>query len=283
MTESFGRYLQRERRMRDVPLERIAEETKINLSLLEALEGDRHENLPSPAIVKGFLRAYAQVLGLSGDALVLRYESFLETVVPDHPGVAFARRKLPRKPIRLGPVGWLLFLIVALGVGLHLRSVERTGAPLKEEASPEPEAPEAVVYRKNYLRDLERSAPPGTPPWLAATSPDREGPPGDGLNLLLQAAAPAKLRVILDGGRVETIALLPGQAVIRYALRGAVIETESPGRVSVQVNGEPVSFGPLHPGPGRIVLRAGEGAVPDDPAPIPPPPSTPLPALSLTD
>jgi cytoskeleton protein RodZ len=279
MAESFGRYLQRERRMRDVPLERIAQITKINLSMLEALENDRLEDLPSPAIVKGFLRAYAQVLGLAGGALVLRYESLLESLPHDR---GSARRAAALKPRRLGPLGWILFLILALGVGLHLRDLRRADSP-REETAPEARAPETIVYRKNYLRDLETSAAPGTPPRVAVGYPDPLGPPGEGLNLRLEAEAPARLRVILDSGHAETIALAPGQTVVRHAFRGAVIETEHPEWVSVGVNGRDVPFFLSRSGAGRLVLDAGEGPIPEDPAPVPSPPSTPLPDLSLPD
>ncbi len=279
MPESFGRYLQRERRMRDVPLERIAQETKINLSMLEALESDRLEALPSPAIVKGFLRAYARVLGLAGDALVLRYESLLESL--PH-GRGAARGAPAPKTRRLGPLGWILFLTLALGVGLHLRDLRRSDAP-REEAAPEAEAPATIVYRKNYLRDLETSAAPGTPPRVAVGYPDPLGPPGEGLNLLLEADASAELRVILDSGRAETIALAPGQTVIRYAFRDAVIETDRPERVSVRLNGRDVPFTSDRPGPARLVLGAGKDRIPEDPAPVATPPSTPLPDLSFPD
>ena len=83
MSESFGRYLKRERKLREIPLEEIARETKIKVGLLRALEDDRIEELPSPAIVKGFLRAYARMLGLSANDLQLRYQAFLEEVAPD--------------------------------------------------------------------------------------------------------------------------------------------------------------------------------------------------------
>jgi hypothetical protein len=167
-------------------------------------------------------------------------------------------------------------------VGLHLRGLRRTDAP-QEETAREAEAPETIVYRKNYLRDLESSAAPGTPPRVAASHPDPQGPPGEGLNLRLEAGAPAELRVILDSGRAETIALAPGQTVIRHAFRGAVIETEHPARVSVRVNGRDVPFTSDRPGPARLVLGAGEGGIPEDPAPVPNPPSTPLPDLFLPD
>ena len=83
MPESFGRYLKRERQLREITLEQIAVETKIKIGLLRALEDDRIEALPSPAIVKGFLRAYARSLGLSANDLQLRYQSFLEEVAPE--------------------------------------------------------------------------------------------------------------------------------------------------------------------------------------------------------
>ncbi len=101
MPESLGRYIRRERQMRDVSLEQITRETKIKLSILEALEDDRFDALPSPAIIKGFLRSYAQIVGLSGQSLVLRYESVLEEQGESAKGLLSTRPRPPCDRTRL--------------------------------------------------------------------------------------------------------------------------------------------------------------------------------------
>ena len=52
----------------------VAARTKISLSLLAALESGNAERLPERIFVTNYVRAYAQVIGLSPEEAVLRYE-----------------------------------------------------------------------------------------------------------------------------------------------------------------------------------------------------------------
>jgi len=67
---SFGERLKREREMRGVSLEEIAESTKIGKRNLLALETEEFDKLPGGIFNKGFVRAYAKYLGLDEDQAV---------------------------------------------------------------------------------------------------------------------------------------------------------------------------------------------------------------------
>jgi len=67
---SFGERLKREREMRGVSLEEIAESTKIGKRNLLALETEEFNKLPGGIFNKGFVRAYAKYLGLDEDQAV---------------------------------------------------------------------------------------------------------------------------------------------------------------------------------------------------------------------
>src|SRR3954464_11632508 len=67
---SFGERLKREREMRNVSLEEIAESTKIGKRNLEALETEDFDKLPGGIFNKGVVRAYAKYLGLDEDQAV---------------------------------------------------------------------------------------------------------------------------------------------------------------------------------------------------------------------
>ena len=54
-------------------LEDVETALRIRLSLLEAIEGGRFEDLPGPAYAVGFVRAYADHLGLDRDEVVARF------------------------------------------------------------------------------------------------------------------------------------------------------------------------------------------------------------------
>jgi cytoskeletal protein RodZ len=66
---SFGETLRRERELRQISLREIAEATKINLRYLDALERDDFRHLPGGVFNKGFVRAYAQFIGIDPETM----------------------------------------------------------------------------------------------------------------------------------------------------------------------------------------------------------------------
>jgi len=70
---SFGETLRRERELRQISLREISEATKINLRYLDALERDDFRHLPGGVFNKGFVRAYAQFIGIDPETMVMAY------------------------------------------------------------------------------------------------------------------------------------------------------------------------------------------------------------------
>src|SRR4051812_1618271 len=70
---SFGDKLKREREMRAITLEEIAEATKIGTRSLRALEEEHFDQLPGGIFNKGFVRAYAKFLGIDEEQAVADY------------------------------------------------------------------------------------------------------------------------------------------------------------------------------------------------------------------
>src|SRR5208337_3598421 len=70
---SFGEKLKLEREKRKISLEQISSSTKIGTRMLQALEEDKFSQLPGGIFNKGFVRAYARVLGLDEDQTVADY------------------------------------------------------------------------------------------------------------------------------------------------------------------------------------------------------------------
>lgn len=71
---SFGRLLRREREVRDVSLEEIAEASRIGVRYLRALEEERWGVLPGDVYVRNYIKAYAEYLGLDPERLLTEYE-----------------------------------------------------------------------------------------------------------------------------------------------------------------------------------------------------------------
>jgi GAF domain-containing protein len=70
MPESFGARLRQQRERQQIALTSIAEQTKIGLSLLEALERDDLSHWPAGIFRRSFIRAYARSIGLEPDVVV---------------------------------------------------------------------------------------------------------------------------------------------------------------------------------------------------------------------
>src|SRR4029077_12592998 len=79
LPESFGARLRQRRERQHIALSTIAEQTKIKVSLLEALERDDVSHWPSGIFRRAFIRAYAHAIGLEPDVIV---REFLE-IYPD--------------------------------------------------------------------------------------------------------------------------------------------------------------------------------------------------------
>lgn len=55
----------------------VAAQLHLQASIVESLEADDYEKLPSPVFIQGYLRNYARLLGLSEDAVVASYQRLL--------------------------------------------------------------------------------------------------------------------------------------------------------------------------------------------------------------
>src|SRR2546425_558030 len=71
--ESIGDILREARHAKQASLEDAARSTKIKLEILERLEADEFSALAAPMYTKGFLKLYAEFLGLDASAIVDAY------------------------------------------------------------------------------------------------------------------------------------------------------------------------------------------------------------------
>src|SRR5262245_8016915 len=104
---------------------------------LQALEEERWELLPGDAYVKGFLRTYADYLGLDGSLYVDEYNSRFA-----HPEEAVIVPERFARPVRLRRRGGLLRPAVAIGalvaivVGLAAWQLSGSGSPSSAPSGP---------------------------------------------------------------------------------------------------------------------------------------------------
>jgi transcriptional regulator with XRE-family HTH domain len=74
MVDGLGEFLRRERELRHISLDDVAERTKISRRYLEAIEEEQYDRLPGETFVRGFIRSYAQAVGLDPEDTLLIYD-----------------------------------------------------------------------------------------------------------------------------------------------------------------------------------------------------------------
>ena len=99
---SIGEALRRERLRRNLDLEQVSKETKINIKLLEAIEAEEFSKLPGGVFAKSFVRQYARLLGLDEDEMVAELQRSIQpapTAAPEeYSAPPPAPIELPRVP-----------------------------------------------------------------------------------------------------------------------------------------------------------------------------------------
>ncbi|MFZ5823059.1 MAG: helix-turn-helix domain-containing protein [Bacillota bacterium] len=137
--EEIGRRLQAARLAKGFTLQNVEDETRIRKKYIEALENGRTAVIPGEVYVKGFLRTYANHLGLDGEALVEEYKALTaakESPVAEgakEPGAAAdASEEIPKAPDRPRPYA--------------PRSAEAGEQPPRRPAVPRPWATDASTY-----------------------------------------------------------------------------------------------------------------------------------------
>ncbi len=137
--ESFGRFLRRQREMRDVSLDEIAQFTRIKKRSLEAIERDDFASLPPLAFVRAFVRCYADYIGLNVSDVMLRFDTFIQDKYPELTGEApvITKKSKPRQiyiPLALG-VLVVILLVFSYWISLSPQSSKKPGrssAPVKK-------------------------------------------------------------------------------------------------------------------------------------------------------
>ena len=120
-TKNVSKLLVEARQSLNLSQKEIADQLYLTKTLIQQLEEGKFGELPTKAFVKGYLRSYARVVGLSGDVLVQRFEdeekektSVLEPTLPVSKGSKFASLSITgpvAKTAALGISGFFLAVV----------------------------------------------------------------------------------------------------------------------------------------------------------------------------
>ena len=205
----FGRYLRTHRRSKGISLEVVSQKTKITMASLRHLEDEELDKLPAPAFVKGFIHAYAEVVGVDAQEAVRRYEEMLALLERREPGAVV----LPLDPLStagrrsLRPLIWAGLGCLLLGAAAFFL--------IRQFSAPEETPPQEMVSAN---RTIDKGEEPVDAPLL----PETEGTDAEDI-----PNRDEKTSEVEDGsGQVETPAAEADQELPKVA--GAEIAPHAP-------------------------------------------------------
>jgi cytoskeleton protein RodZ len=146
--EGVGALLRASRIRQGAELPQVADALRIRLCHLEAIEDGRFGDLPGPAYTLGFVRTYANHLGLDGEEVIrrLRAETKIAAAKPE---LSFPV-PLSDSSVPSGAVVMVGLVVAVVAYGAYLAGTSLDGGP-GAGVSPVPE---------RLARDETRSAPP---------------------------------------------------------------------------------------------------------------------------
>jgi cytoskeletal protein RodZ len=154
----LGTYLHQFREEQSMSLEEVAAKTKIQVRLLRAIEEGQLEQLPEPVYIQGFIKRFADALGLDGTQFASTFPtgSVLRPLMPSWRGMPAAQLR----PVHL----YVLYIALIIGAvnGLSFwmnRSTVRTANTFEtfQKAEVQPTA-----GKKAAARLSEKMGPSGT-------------------------------------------------------------------------------------------------------------------------
>ncbi|HYW04552.1 MAG TPA: RodZ domain-containing protein [Gammaproteobacteria bacterium] len=213
--ESPGQRLQRARETAGLEVARVATELRLDARAIEALEQDRYDRLPPPIFVRGYLRAYGELLDLPVDELLEAHAR----LQPEEEKPLVAGEPVERGPgngrMGLRVIVLVLLLLAVIGAvvwwfgsspGHTMLAPAKSGgsasgAKHAGDSGTDPGAAKAAVARKMTVRHLAAPAPAadntaGTPEAVPAAAAGPQHPvagaeeqPGDAAPNAGQGAA----------------------------------------------------------------------------------------------
>jgi cytoskeleton protein RodZ len=236
----IGNSLREARLRQHLDFAHVEQATKIRGKYLRALEEEQFEILPSQTYIKGFLRTYAEYLGLDGQLYVDEYTSryVVDAEEPSRPRRS-AQRPRSRQQRRvesrvvfftlagIAAVTMLVFVAWKFGGGDTTTVLPTVTGSNVTTATPLPPAPKTAhlivrAVRGSSLLEVHAGSSRGRP--LFAGTLQRGDAPQvfNAKRIWLQASSPEALRVVLNG---RTLRLRKGRPLVAVVTKDGLRTT----------------------------------------------------------
>jgi cytoskeletal protein RodZ len=251
---NFGASFKKARESKGIPLDRISTETRISARFLQAIENEDFHLLPGGIFNRGFIRTYAERLGLDPEQAVADYEKLTEVRAPSEPVVP------PRAPARkvnrqLYPaaIGGLILVIVIFYIvtrdsGSVSDTASLTPAPISRSETPSAQ-PATVTQSAPVTQPAPAPEVAATAPQPAASTPPTTStdtltrtPSTDALTLDVEAKETTWIKVMADDKSILAGEILEPGATRRFTAQTSIeITIGNAGGLSLKLNNRPVN------------------------------------------
>jgi cytoskeletal protein RodZ len=272
-----GAILERARRERGLSLRDVEHATKIRTRYLDGLEREDFSVLPDTVYVQGFLKTYANFLGLDGEEMARELktrrsprrerqqqvsygrpqDSEFERPIISPGGLAGTERRGISAATLLAVALAVLALAGVIGVLYYIgvqsaggaTSDKGIGAPAKEPgpgrpaqggSTSSPPPAERAKQQRHQQAPAAEAPPPKAPPPKAPPpkAPPPKAPPAGTLSVTVSVlGSPAGLTISADGEVVSDVFAQPGFSQTYKAQRVVTVSTANAGAVDVEANG----------------------------------------------
>lgn len=169
---SVGQIIQQKRKELGLSIEDVQVKTKISAKHIIAIENDDFEKIPGEAYARGFLRLYADSLGIDSSALVAQYKREAEGIEEEEATLAEKTEPLERDLVKKPRSKWWILAAVAAVALLVLGYLGLLGRGTPRSEPPKP----IVAPEKEEQKEPEKEEKP---------SPPAPAPAPSGVNLTL--------------------------------------------------------------------------------------------------
>ena len=241
----IGNSLREARLRQNLDFPRIEEGTKIRGKYIQALEAERFEVLPGDTYVKGFLRTYAEYLGLDGQLYVDEFNSrFTSTEEPLAPSTPRSR---PRHRVSESN-----FVVVALAAIVAITVLVVVAFGFGDGTSSDP-----------TVGAVGSTTSESTAKTTTASQPAGEGKPTSRLARLLVRATKGDCWMVVKAGGAQGEVLYSGTLEQgqgqRFVRKRLWLQLGAPGALTVKLNGKTVRN---FPSEGTFFLVTAKGVRP---------------------
>ncbi len=233
---NFGATFKQARESKGISLDRIAAETRISARFLLAIEAEEFHILPGGIFNRGFIRTYAEKVGLDPDQAIADYErlgGIPETI--EAPVTTPVRPEKNWRRLYPVAVGGVILLIVIFYLGT--REASKTDPIASPPAAPPVTTAPPVIPSSPPTAPEPASVVPDPPPVVPDLLPQI---PAEALRIDIEAKETTWIKVYTDGKTVNPGEILePGMTRHFAAQDSIVLSTGNAGGLALKINDMP--------------------------------------------